>query len=147
MDIVKDDSTRQFDELTQLADETLDFYRDLVGRLEDETLRARLGACVDEQDRRLERLVEHRRARDQMPQTGDPERAHLRALWTEIGALLTPGKSDAHIVEALLEAAARVRETLDHASATEPSDAQAQLLGDFERSCADFERALRDQTR
>jgi len=143
MSVIKDDRTAQLDVLTSAAEEMLELYRDLLAKLEDDGLQAELAGYVEEQSALLERLEASRRERGELPQAGDPERAHLRALAVRLRTFAMPEDGRASILEALADAAAHVRAEAEAALAMPLPAQQSRLLADYKRSCNTLEDALR----
>jgi hypothetical protein len=154
MNLLKDDATTRIDVAMGLADETTDLYRDLREHLENPALVVELEAAISEQTELLGELRSSRQARDDLPQAGDPERAHLRALLAEVQGFLksvtasaASGASsdmDAQLVQAIVEATSRLDTELENAAQCDLPPNELRLLDRYRQSCASLDRALRN---
>lgn len=144
MTLIKDDETTQFDELTGFAEETLEEFRDLAGSLDDADLRHVLQEQFDVQSELLRQLVERRRQAGALPQAGDPELGHLRAIIARIRSFVLPGGEQARMLESLVEAIEQLREELEQAQQWQLPEDQLQLLARYQHSCSVLAAALRE---
>ncbi|HEU4618179.1 MAG TPA: hypothetical protein VFV10_09060 [Gammaproteobacteria bacterium] len=143
MSLIKNELSAQLDDVTRVASETLELFADLAAGVEPPEL-ARL---LDRQSKTLRRLVdeisEHRRRRGELPEAGDPERAHLRAAAARLRASVLPGRAAASYAESILDAAATLRAEIEEALAAGPDDRLRALLEDMKRETDDFEQDVR----
>jgi hypothetical protein len=143
MGLIKSDKTAQLDGLTQLAEETLQAYRDLLAEVADGSLRTALGNQLAEAQRRFDALIEYRRERDELPQAGDPERGHLRALLAEIRAAVVPGDSSEHVADSLLAMTASLRALLTQTLSCDLAAKESRLLEALQATLQDLDGLLR----
>jgi hypothetical protein len=142
MNLIKDDRTLRLDNFELSATEALGLCNDLEEHIDDPALRALLAKHVAAQTELL-RQVEHvRRARGELPQAGDPERAHLGAAGAYLRAVVLPGDATTHYAESLHAAAAKVSTALEEALAIEHDTTLARLLSEFQGANEDFVAAL-----
>lgn len=146
MSLLRNESAALLDAAMSEADETIAVFEDLAGRLASQEARQLLEAAAAEQDGIMEALREDRRAHEDLPSIGDPERAHLRALATEAQALVhsvfehDPG--DATRIEKLVESMRSTRERFAEIPSEALSATQARLISEYRRSSETLEAAL-----
>jgi hypothetical protein len=143
MNLFKDERTLRLDDFDLAATEALELGRDLAERIEDAALQALVADHVASQSALLRQIDDVRRAQGDLPQAGDPERAHLGAAGAHLRAIMLPGDTTVHYVETLQNAAAKVSTELDGALATELSASLECLFAEFKQAHDAFESALR----
>jgi phage I-like protein len=140
MDAIKDNTTACLDQLTGLAEETLDLYRDLSDQIEDAALRQRLSQAITEQSRLIADLTRLRQAHGELPQAGDAERGHLLAMLTTIRALAA--QNDSPVVERLINANRDLGEAADNASACDLHADEQDCVEKLVASCNSLGKSL-----
>lgn len=140
MDVLKDDTTERLDSLTELADDTLDFYRDLKDQLEDRALRSRLAAVISELSQLLQSLMEAREAHEDLPQGGDNERGHLLAMLATVRSALSP--DDTPLIRRIREANRAVADAAARALEARLEDDERKLVAAIANRCMSFDATL-----
>jgi hypothetical protein len=140
MDVLKDDTTERLDSLTELADDTLDFYRDLKDQLEDRALRSCLAAVISEQSQLLQSLMETREAHRDLPQAGDNERGHLLAMLAMVRSALSP--DDGPLIHRIREANRAVADAAAKALESGLHDDERKLVAAIANRCMSFDATL-----
>ncbi len=141
MELLKDERTTRFDVFTSLAEETLEFYEGLVDAIEDAAFRALFMERVARQRRLIAEIQTSRRARGELPQRGDPERAYMHALYEQTLGLA--GGGDRRVLTAIVEAASETDAAAEDVLACGPPPDQVRLIDAFRSSCEGLIRSVR----
>lgn len=142
MSLLKDETTVRLDALTSLTDETMTFFEDLIGEIEDGSLGTLLSDHIREQRALLESVVRYRQSRGELPQAGDVERGHLFAAMASARRFFA--ENDSPVVDTLIESNARVREVAVAVRDSDVPPGQAALVRRIADACDAFEARLRE---
>lgn len=145
MTLIKSEKTRRLDDLNLAGMEAMGLYEDILGHTDDDSLSRMLEAHIGSQRTLLERIVDLRRQRGELPQAADPERSHLEAAEAFIRAAVLPGETSEHYVESLLEAAGEVETHITSALALDLDAPMRALLEALRETNAAFETALQSR--
>lgn len=146
MGFLKDKSTADYDAFTSLADETLAFYGEVVGFVEGPELGELVRSAAEEQSSLLEAIKTSRRARDDLPQAGDPERSRLQAVLAEARAFFAGDEGDKQLGANVHRATVELRSRVTQLLSCDLPDDELELLERYRLACESLERRLAENT-
>jgi mannitol-1-phosphate/altronate dehydrogenase len=117
---LKDDLTVALDEIDRLASRTITMYRDLGTATGHAPAADRLRAEAERREAALARYNAARRTHGQIPETEDPERGHLQALWLKLKSLVASADQGDALEQLLAEQDDALRQAVAAAQALQP---------------------------
>jgi small-conductance mechanosensitive channel len=117
---LKDDLTVALDDVDRIASRIVTIHRDLAAVAGDQATAATLLDRAEQRERALHAFNAARRAHAQLPETEEPERAHLEALWLKLKAAVAWGRSAHALERSLAELDQRLCQAVAEACALEP---------------------------
>lgn len=100
---LKDDLTVALDEVDRIASRIITIYDDLSAIASDPGVSRRLSERGEAHRRALVAFNRARRDAGQVPEVGDPERAHLQSLWLALKSAVAGEHSEERLQTALAE--------------------------------------------
>jgi hypothetical protein len=141
--ILKSAEESALDDVTARATELLELWRSLERDEHFDSLRMRGGQDLKRLEDNVDRLFEARRARGQLPQMGNVERAQIGAVTARIESLMTGSSGDLPAIEKLRAACTELLAAIDAALVTveneSTSDVLRALRSDGQTFCSDAE--------
>lgn len=142
MGFLKDKSTADYDAFTSLADETLAFYGEIVGFVDDPELAELVHSAAEEQSGLLEAIKSKRRARDDLPQAGDPERSGLQVVLAEARAFFAGDEGDQQLGANVHKTTTELRSHVTKLLSSDLPKNELELLEQYRLACESLERRL-----
>lgn len=113
--LFRSDKTIALDKVCELADTTAGVYADLADMVVDVDIAERLRECARARAEAANDLIVARQDSDELPATGDPERAALQALGMKLESLITDTEAMYHSLRDLdLEVSDAISAALPH---------------------------------
>lgn len=128
---LKDDLTVALDEVDRIASRIVTIYEDLSVIASDPGVSRRLSERGEAHRRALVGFNRARSAAGQIPEVGDPERAHLQSLWLALKSAVAGEHSEERLQSALAELDDQLCAAIQTARAFEPPAAVGNALEDL----------------
>jgi hypothetical protein len=125
---LKDDLTVALDEVDRVASRTITVYHDLSSIAGDRPAAPGFLAEARRREAALARFNQARRAHGQIPETEDPERGHLHAVWLKLKALVATEDPEESVERSLAELDDTLREVVAAARALHPDSDICQAM-------------------